>query len=310
MHVQLTHAIYYAEVHLVFCSVVWLAAWALTSLPGPSATTKHWIWAATALNFVLPVGAVVDALFASHISWATPLGVAGVLGVIISDNSALAASLAAVWLVGALAMLTRLWARILRERLNNEPVAEALHPEPRFKADGIDVKFDEIGRGPAVTGLFRSRISLPLGIDRVLSERELKSVLLHELTHARRRDNLIRLLYEASLCALWFHPLVWLAGSRLALYRELSCDESVIREGHGEELVSALAKLARSDEASLLRATASSFLGLRLSRLTSAPPSKPRFLANALLSACFAVALAAGILATIAHTACCFVAQV
>jgi hypothetical protein len=33
MHEHLTHAIYYTEIHLIFCSIVWLAAWALTSIP-------------------------------------------------------------------------------------------------------------------------------------------------------------------------------------------------------------------------------------------------------------------------------------
>ena len=59
-----------------------------------------------------------------------------------------------------------------------------------------------------MTGLLRPRIWLPVGIDRLLSRRELDAVLLHERTHARRRDNLIRLLHELALCLLWFHPLV------------------------------------------------------------------------------------------------------
>ena len=56
----------------------------------------------------------------------------------------------------------------------------------------------------------------------------MRAVLLHEATHARRRDNLIRLFQELVLCAVWFHPLAWVTSSRLALYRELSCDESVV----------------------------------------------------------------------------------
>src|SRR5207249_9193921 len=92
-----------------------------------------------------------------------------------------------------------------------------------------------------------------------------------EMAHARRRDNLIRLVHEASLCALWFHPLVWLAGARMALYRELSCDESVIRRAYGRELVSALAKLAVPGKAPFLQATASSHLSYRLARLAGPP---------------------------------------
>jgi hypothetical protein len=87
MHESITHAIYYFEVHLLYSSIVWIAAWLLSSIPIGSATTKHWIWVATALNFVLPLGAVFDILWAPYISWATPLGAIGGLGAAISGNA-------------------------------------------------------------------------------------------------------------------------------------------------------------------------------------------------------------------------------
>jgi Zn-dependent protease with chaperone function len=77
----------------------------------------------------------------------------------------------------------------------------------------------------------------------LLNDRELDAVLLHEVTHARRGDNLIGLIHEIALCG-WFHPLVWLTGSRLAMFRELFCDDSVIESSRGADLVTALAKLA------------------------------------------------------------------
>jgi hypothetical protein len=92
MHEQITNAIYYFEVHLVF---VWFAAWLLTSIPDGSATTKHWIWLATALNFILPLGAVFDTLWAPYISWATPLSSIGEVGVAISENAPVATALMA-----------------------------------------------------------------------------------------------------------------------------------------------------------------------------------------------------------------------
>jgi Zn-dependent protease with chaperone function len=102
---------------------------------------------------------------------------------------------------------------------------------------------------------------------------------LHEVAHAKRRDNLTRLLYEFSLCALWFQPLIWLAGIRLALYRELSCDESVIQRAQGQALIRALAKLAVPEEPMFLQATASSYLSHRLAPrrvgTTGASRSKP-----------------------------------
>ena len=142
-----------------------------------------------------------------------------------------------------------------------------------------------------------------------LSEHELNAVLIHELTHARRRDNLIRLMHELGLCVLWFHPLVWVTGSRLALYRELSCDESVIQSARGGDLVSALAKLANPEEAFLLQATASSFLSHRLDRLTVAQPQRTCVAANTLMIVVFGAVVFAGVLGTVAHTACCWVVR-
>jgi beta-lactamase regulating signal transducer with metallopeptidase domain len=267
---------------------------------------------ATALNFILPLGAVFDGLMAPHIPWATPLGLVGALGALISENAPIASALGAVWLTGATAMLARLCARIAAEHRRDQATVGGnnLVPSLSFRADGVAVRFGDARRGPAVNGILRSHILLPEGIDRLLSERELESVLMHEVTHARRHDNLIRLVYEIALCALWFHPLVWITGSRLALYRELSCDESVIQRGHGRELVSALAKLVNSNEAMLLQATATSFLSHRLVQLTAAVPSRVSVVTNALLTVCFAVVFVAGVFATVAHTACCFVARI
>jgi beta-lactamase regulating signal transducer with metallopeptidase domain len=104
---------------------------------------------------------------------------------------------------------------------------------------------------------------------------------------------------------LWFHPLIWLAGARMALYRELSCDESVIQSAHGEALVSALAKLSVPEPALFLQATASSHLSHRLARLAGPTPSTHRA-ASLLLTSLFAVVIVVGVFGTIAHTACCF----
>jgi beta-lactamase regulating signal transducer with metallopeptidase domain len=142
----------------------------------------------------------------------------------------------------------------------------------------------------------------------LLSEHELSAVLIHELTHARRHDNLIRLIHEVSLCMLWFHPLVWIAGSRLGLYRELSCDESVIQSAQGEELVSALAKLANPEKGLLLQASASSFISHRLAKL-AAQPQPPYRVASMALSLVFAAVLLWGVFGTVAHTACCFLTR-
>jgi beta-lactamase regulating signal transducer with metallopeptidase domain len=203
-------------------------------------------------------------------------------------------------------MLVRLILRIRAERRDSRAGAAA--PVAAWLAGGVPVKYAGGTQAPAVGGLLRPHIALPRGIERLLSGPELDAVLIHELTHARRRDNLVRLVYEAGLCVLWFHPLVWVSGSRLALYRELSCDESVIRSNQGGDLISALAKLADPQEDLLLQASATSFLSHRLASLVAARPGAGRA-ANALLAVVFGAVVAGGVLETIAHTACCFLTK-
>jgi beta-lactamase regulating signal transducer with metallopeptidase domain len=307
VHEHIARAMYYLSVHLLFASIVASAAWALTASLRASATTKYWIWVATAFNFVLPSGSLIDKLWAPHLTWARPLGA---IGDPVWDMTQgwTAVTLGVIWMTGTFSMLIRLISRIRRERRE----AQALAPlsdrglTSNFLADGIPVSFRCGHPTPAVRGVLYPRILLPTGIDRLLNPREFQAVLIHELAHARRRDNLIRLLYEASLCALWFHPLMWLAGARIGLYRELSCDESVIRCAHGQELVSALAKLAVPKQGGVLQATASSHLSYRLARLAG-PPQTTYRAASLLLTSLFAAFIAAGIFQTIAHTACCFV---
>jgi beta-lactamase regulating signal transducer with metallopeptidase domain len=307
VHEHIARTMYYFSVHLLFASVVALAAWALTSALRTSATTKYWIWVATAFNFVLPSGALIDKLWASHLTWARPLGVVG--GPVWDmTQGRTAVILGVIWMTGTFSMLGRLISRIRKERSETQASARLTDrgDTSNFVTDGIPVNFGDSHPSPTVRGVLSPRILLPTGIDRLLSQREFDAVLIHELAHARRRDNLIRLLYEVSWCVLWFHPLIWLAGARIALYRELSCDECVIRRAHGQELVSALAKLAVPEQGLFLQATASSHLSYRLARLAE-PPQTAYRAASVLLTSLFAFIIAAGIFQTIAHTACCFV---
>jgi beta-lactamase regulating signal transducer with metallopeptidase domain len=280
------------EIHLTFATLVALAAWAVTSSPRVSATTKYWIWVATSINFVLPIGVLVDRFRPPDASWVLPLED---FGNEIARQGTVGLALGAAWVLGLLLMLGRLSLRVRAHR-------QAAAPPPRrgsaarepWRARGVPVRFDADAGAPAVEGLMWPWISLPPGIQRLLTGPELDAVLLHELTHARRRDNLLRIVHEVGACVFWFHPLVWLTGSRLALYRELSCDEAVIRRARGQDLVSALAKLTNPAETLLLQAGASSFLADRVATLVSPRRTSPA--ASALQAAIFVAILLAGVL--------------
>ena len=64
-------------------------------------------------------------------------------------------------------------------------------------------------------GLFRPRLLLPDGITSRLTPEELESILLHELSHVQRRDNVTAALHMVVEILFWFHPLVWWIGAKL-----------------------------------------------------------------------------------------------
>jgi beta-lactamase regulating signal transducer with metallopeptidase domain len=97
---------------------------------------------------------------------------------------------------------------------------------------------------PAAIGILRPRIVIPADLD--LGRDELEAILVHERAHIARRDNLLALLDAALGCALWFHPLVWIARRILARAREEACDEIVVARSGADTYLAALAKVCRA----------------------------------------------------------------
>jgi beta-lactamase regulating signal transducer with metallopeptidase domain len=79
---------------------------------------------------------------------------------------------------------------------------------------------------PMLIGVFRPAIVLP---DRGYTDAQLRAVLLHELTHLRRGDVLVKWLSVLACAVHWFNPVVWLVRREIDRACELACDEAVIR---------------------------------------------------------------------------------
>nr|WP_246542831.1 M56 family metallopeptidase [Fusibacter paucivorans] len=79
---------------------------------------------------------------------------------------------------------------------------------------------------PFVMGVIQPKIYLPLS----LSKTEKRYILLHEQTHIRRLDYLIKLVSFLVLCIHWFNPLAWVAFFLSGRDMEMSCDETVIKK--------------------------------------------------------------------------------
>lgn len=81
---------------------------------------------------------------------------------------------------------------------------------------------------PGVWGTFRPTVVVPETMAGGLGEAELDAVMMHELVHVSRCDNLVSSLQMFLCCLFWFHPLVWLIEKELLVERESACDEKVV----------------------------------------------------------------------------------
>jgi beta-lactamase regulating signal transducer with metallopeptidase domain len=104
---------------------------------------------------------------------------------------------------------------------------------------------------PVLIGILRPIILLPPAALTGYSPEEIEMVLLHELAHVRRWDNLVNLLQRVVESLLFFHPAVWLISSWARREREACCDALVVARtdhphAYAELLVALAAQMPRS----------------------------------------------------------------
>lgn len=125
-----------------------------------------------------------------------------------------------VWLLGMAALLIHGAGSLVRMKKSLEAAS--------WEKDNI--YHSETVETPFVLGLFRPKIYLPAS----LSESERAYILLHEQTHIKRFDHVVRFIGYLTVCVHWFNPLAWLAYHLSGRDMEMSCDEAVLGQlGHG-----------------------------------------------------------------------------
>lgn len=123
--------------------------------------------------------------------------------------------LAAVWAAGVLVLAVRaVWAY---RRLCRQVALACKTPDGCYSGACVPAPF--------TLGIVRPRIYLPAGLAGPMRD----AVLLHERTHLRRGDPIIKPLFYAVACLHWFNPLAWLAFRQLEREMEAACDEAAVR---------------------------------------------------------------------------------
>lgn len=82
---------------------------------------------------------------------------------------------------------------------------------------------------PCMIGFFSPIILLPISLTTYLSAEEIKSILLHELSHIKRNDYLLNLLQQLMSILLFFNPFAQLINRIINQERENRCDDLVVQ---------------------------------------------------------------------------------
>jgi beta-lactamase regulating signal transducer with metallopeptidase domain len=224
---------------------------------------RHAAWLGVALKFALPasvfisLGTGMRALAPQPIPTAWYGGAALLTHVSTMparthvSNDLMETALLCLWLTGAIFAIG-VWLRRLGRPLQtvSAPAAEAaiLH-RLRTQAGvrrGVTLRHSRDLSAPGLTGIFMPVICIPRTLANELEPAEFESVLLHELAHVRRWDNLCSAAVHALACVFWFYPPVWWIERKIAFEAERACDDLVVRWGAPREsYVDAILKVCR-----------------------------------------------------------------
>lgn len=153
-------------------------------------------------------------------------------------KSPLSTSLILLWATGMLVGLFGLLRAALGlRRLAN--TSEVLNAQQKTMVSGalknlhvdekpVTVRLSHAVSCPVQIGYFNARILLPSPIMTQMTPQRLEAVLVHELAHWRRRDNIANLLQLFILTVFWFHPLAHRLSKIASRAREEICDNYVL----------------------------------------------------------------------------------
>lgn len=139
-----------------------------------------------------------------------------------------------IWLIGALSFLTY---SLMRYRKSFKAIIQTSfrphkhntiwyknYNESQMKNNNITLLVNGNIVSPMTIKFFKPIIVLP---NSKLSDKELTMILIHEMTHIRRRDQWKKLLMVFVNAIHWFNPIIYLLLTNMEESFELSCDQAV-----------------------------------------------------------------------------------
>jgi uncharacterized protein (TIGR03435 family) len=238
--------------HLWQSTLFALAVGALTlGFRANRAQVRYWLWFSASIKFMIPMAGLMA--LGGYIHWTRPAGTTPMPAVSVALVQAaepfpppaawpggpfrpapvapLMPILWTIWLIGfavIVAIRLRMWRRIQKIQRSGRPfeIPDVTIPTT------VDVRAVPGLLEPGVVGWRKPVLLLPLDITAKLSPQQLHAIVMHEMSHIRRRDNLTSTIHMIVEAVFWFHPLVWWIGTRLVDERERACDEEVLQLGN------------------------------------------------------------------------------
>ena len=208
-----------------------LFAWILLRIVGRrNSSTRFAVWFSTLL--------AIAALPVIRVESAGSSRAASVAAITLPDSWALC--IFAIWALVAAVALARvcvgLWQ--LRKLRASCTVIDATTLDPTLRATlqafqpVRSVRLCQSTRlqVPTAIGFLKPAVVIPTWAMQELSPTEMNSILIHELAHLRRWDDWTNLVQQVLKALLFFHPAVWWIENKLALEREMACDDAVLAE--------------------------------------------------------------------------------
>lgn len=153
--------------------------------------------------------------------------------------------LSLIWLIGLLVSVSLMLAVNIRFncKVKNEPVLQDTVIQGVFDICKSEMKIrrpiplilsSQVSSATLI-GVIRPKILLPSSLISTLSERQLKYLFLHELSHIKRKDIAVNWLMNFLLAVHWFNPLLWYAYHKMREDQELACDALALTHIDTEE---------------------------------------------------------------------------
>lgn len=99
----------------------------------------------------------------------------------------------------------------------------------------IFLYYDNKMSSPFIHGFFRPKIFLPENILSIIDHNKLSYIILHELSHYKRKDTLLNFISLIAIVLHWFNPIIWWGMKLMKEEREILCDKYALENLNEDE---------------------------------------------------------------------------